>query len=201
MAEAHAHTVWIDACWPRQGLVKDAATVMGGSLLMALAAHVAVPLPFSPVPVTGQTFGVLLLGAALGARRGALSLVLYLIEGAIGLPVFAPGVLPGPAHLLGPTAGYLMAFPAAAFLLGWVAERGGSRSVWRLAAAMLLAEAVIFAGGVGWLRAVTRAPIETVLHMGFYPFLPGELMKSLLAALALPAAWRLMSVGEPGARP
>lgn len=200
MTNAHAPTVWIDACWPRQGLAKDTLAVIGGSLLMALAAHVSVPLPFSPVPVTGQTFGVLLLGGALGARRSALALVLYLVEGAMGLPVFAPGMLPGAARLVGPTAGYLVAFPAAAFLLGWFAERGWSRSVWRLAGAMLLAEAVIFAGGVGWLAAVTHAPLETALRLGLFAFLPGEAVKSLLAALSLPAAWRLLAARDPGAR-
>lgn len=200
VANAHASSVWIDACWPRQDVVKDTAAVILSSLLMALLAQVAVPLPFSPVPITGQTFGVLLLGAALGARRAALALVLYLVEGVVGLPVFAPGTMIGPARLVGPTAGYLLAFPAAAFVLGWLAERGWSRSVWRLTLAMLLAEAVIFSGGIAWLVVVTRAPLAVAFEMGLYPFLPGECVKSLLAALALPAAWRLLSAREPASR-
>lgn len=194
MANANAATLWWDACWPRQGVVKEVLTVIGGSLVVALAAQVALPLPFSPVPVTCQTFAVLFLGAALGARRSALALVLYLTEGAAGLPVFAPwsAVGLGVVRLLGPTAGYLIAFPLAAFMLGWFAERGWSRSAWRLGIAMLVAEVIIFGGGVSWLRTSLDVSLGSALRLGLYPFLPGEVLKCLLAALALPVTWRFL---------
>src|SRR3989338_6477176 len=116
-------TVLLDSLLPQATLAKKVLWVGGGSLLVTLGAQVSLPLPFSPVPVTGQTFAVLLLGATLGARRGAAALLLYLAEGAAGLPVFAPGGLPGVARLAGPTGGYLLAFPAAAFLVGRLAEK------------------------------------------------------------------------------
>lgn len=200
LTNSTAPALWLDACWPRQGILKDALAVVGGSLLVALLAQVAVPLPFSPVPVTGQTLGVLLLAAALGARRSALALVLYLVEGAAGLSVFAPGVMFGAARLLGPTGGYLMAFPVAAYLLGWLAERGWSRRIWRLGMAMVLAEGVIFACGVAWLALLLRVPLARALHLGLYPFLPGEVVKSVLATLLLPAAWSLLAARVPLSR-
>jgi biotin transport system substrate-specific component len=111
--------------------------VVGGSLVVALSAQLVVRLPFTPVPITGQTLGVLLVGAALGARRGAAALALYLMEGAAGLPFFAGGMA-GAAYLLGPTGGYLLAFPLAAFITGWAAERGWDRNGLTTAAAMTL---------------------------------------------------------------
>src|SRR3989344_4977730 len=138
-----AAAVLLDALLPRLTLAQNLRLVAGGSLLVALCAQVALPLPFSPVPVTGQTFAVLLLGATLGARRSAAALLLYLVEGAAGLPVFAPGGLPGVARLAGPTGGYLLAIPAAAFLVGLAAEQLPRRWWTRLGAAPAAAAVVL----------------------------------------------------------
>src|SRR5215510_9056491 len=115
----------------------DVALIALGSLVVAIAAQIAIPLPWTPVPITGQTLGVLLVGASLGFRRGALSMALYLAEGASGLPVFAGGAA-GAVHLIGPTAGYLWSFPFVAALVGWLAEHGWDRRVWTAVAAMAL---------------------------------------------------------------
>lgn len=126
------HTSFAQALWPRRthsrsaGMTRDLLLVTLFSLVTALSAQVAVPLPFSPVPLTGQTFGVLLTGALLGPRLGALAMVLYLIEGGVGLPFFAGGTF-GAARLVGPTGGYLVAFPLAAAFTGWLATRGWDR--------------------------------------------------------------------------
>jgi len=163
--------------------------VVAGSLVVALSAQLAVRLPFTPVPVTGQTLGVLLVGAALGARRGAAALVLYLMEGAAGLPFFAGGMA-GAAYLLGPTGGYLLAFPLAAFITGWAAERGWDRGWLTTAAAMTLGAAVIFAGGLAWLSFFIGG--ERVWVAGLLPFLPGAVIKIAVASAALPLVWRLI---------
>jgi biotin transport system substrate-specific component len=167
--------------------------VVGGSLVVALSAQLVVRLPFTPVPVTGQTLGVLLVGAALGARRGAAALALYLMEGAAGLPFFAGGMA-GAAYLLGPTGGYLVAFPLAAFVTGWAAERGWDRNWLTTAAAMILGVAVIFAGGLAGLSLFVGW--ERVWAAGLLPFLPGAVIKIAVASAALPLAWRL--VGRRG---
>ncbi|MGH9805440.1 MAG: biotin transporter BioY [Candidatus Acidiferrales bacterium] len=179
----------LDLLLPRLTAAHDLLLVVAGSLLVALCAQVSLPLPFSPVPVTGQTFAVLLLGAAFGARRSAAALALYLLEGALGLPVFAPGGAPGLARLVGPTGGYLLAFPAAAFLAGWILERSERRGWWRWLLAVLAAEAVIFSAGVSWLRAVTQSDWLQAAQLGLLPFLPGEILKMALLAAALPASW------------
>ncbi len=167
------------------------ALVLGGSALVALAAQVSVPLPFSPVPVTGQTFAVLLVGAALGARLGAYALLAYLGEGIIGLPVFAPGGgLSGLARLVGPTGGYLVGFIVAAFVVGALAERGWGRRLWTSVLAMLVGSVAIYVFGLAWL--VKFVGPERVLVAGLFPFIPGDLVKLVLAALALPAAWRVV---------
>jgi biotin transport system substrate-specific component len=165
-------------------LARDAALVLGGSLLIALCAQISVPL--FPVPITAQTFAVLLVGASLGARRGALSVALYLAEGLAGLPVFAGGEL-GPSVLFGPRGGYLLGFIPGAFVVGMLAERGLDRS-WKTALPVFLAgEAMIFAVGLAWLSALIGR--EQAIAVGLLPFIPGELIKIALAALALPAAW------------
>jgi len=181
-------TVLLDTVLPQATLAQNALLVVGGSLLVALCAQVSVPLPFSPVPVTGQTFAVLLLGATLGARRGAAALLLYLAEGAAGLPVFAPGGLPGVARLAGPTGGYLLAFPAAAFLVGLLAEKL-PRRWWTWLGAALAAEAVILAAGTAWLALLTQASWTEAARLGAWPFLPGSVAKAALVALCLPASW------------
>ncbi len=161
--------------------------VVAGSALIALAAQVRVPLPFSPVPVTGQTFAVLLVAATLG-RLGLLSVLAYLIEGAGGLPVFAGGGS-GIATMVGPTGGYLIGFALAAALVGSAAERGWDRHLATALAAMLLGEIAIYVCGLAWLA---RFPLPVpLLQAGLIPFIPGDLFKMVLAALALPTAWRL----------
>lgn len=166
--------------------------VVGGSLLVALAAQVAVPLPFSPVPVTGQTYAVLVVGAALGARLGAVALVLYVLEGVVGLPVFAPGGAVGLARLTGPTGGYLVGFVVAAALVGALAQFGWDRSITTSILAMLGGEIVIYVFGLPWLAAFV--PIERVLVAGLLPFIPGDLVKLVLAALTPPAAWGILAL-------
>ena len=184
-----------DAAVPGVSLVRDVALIAGASLLTALAAQVAVPLPGSPVPLTGQTFAVLLTGAALGARRGFLAQALYLLEGASGLPVFAGG-LGGAWLLAGPTGGFLVAFPLAAAVTGTLAERGWDRRFVGTLAAMLLGSAVILLAGAAWLARFL--PMPQALAAGAWPFVPGDLLKAVAAALALPAAWRALRPGRDG---
>lgn len=175
---------------PLDGL-KSAALVFGFSLFVALSAQVAVPLPWTPVPLTGQTFAVLLTGALLGPRLGALALALYLVEGAVGLPFFRGGN--GGAHylLFSPTAGYLFSYPLAAFLTGALAERGWDRRFATAAAAMALGSAVVLLGGWAWLAVVTGSA-SAAFRLGVLPFLAGDAVKILLAAGLLPAGWALL---------
>jgi biotin transport system substrate-specific component len=163
---------------------------LAGSWLIALSAQVAIPLPFSPVPVTGQTLAVLLVGALLGSRRGSLAVLAYIAQGLAGLPVFAGGAL-GMARLLGPTGGYLVGFAAAAFLVGLLAERGWDRRVLTTAAAMILGNLVIYAIGALWLAPFVGG-LEQALATGVLPFIPGDLVKIVAAALLLPAGWKLL---------
>ena len=177
----------VDVALPRPGVLSNAVLVVGASLLTALAAQVTVPVPWSPVPITGQTFVVLLSGAVLGARRAFLAQALYLAEGALGLPVFAAGGA-GAATFAGPTAGYLFAFPLAAALTGALAERGWDRHFGTMLVAMLVGSTVVFALGLAVLAGFV--PSGRLLGAGLYPFLPGDIVKATLAALAFPAAWR-----------
>lgn len=165
--------------------------VVGFSLLTALAAQVVIPLPWTPVPVTGQTFAVLLTGALLGSRLGALAMLAYLAEGAAGLPFFKGGA--GGAHylFLSPTAGYLLAFPAAAFVTGLLAERGWDRRFATAAAAMWLGSLVILGAGWAWLALFYQTP-GAAFAAGVAPFLVGDVVKLALAAAALPAGWALL---------
>src|SRR5438876_11894337 len=144
------------------------ALVVGASLFVALCAHVTIPLPFTPVPLTLQNFGVLVVGLTLGSRRGFLALALYLAEGAAGLPVFNPTGLGGVAQVLGPTGGFLMVYPLVAGLAGLVFEQG-KRTFARAAVAGLLAEIVLFAGGIAWLAVLTHSLAQAV-RWGFYWF-------------------------------
>jgi biotin transport system substrate-specific component len=147
-------------------------------LFVAICAHIAIPLPFSPVPLTLQNFAVLVVGLALGGRRAFAALLLYLAEGLCGLPVFSPVGPGGAAQLLGPTGGYLMAYPFVAFVAGWIAERG-RQSFARFAIAATAAEIVLFIGGVSWLAIYF--PGQAV-HFGLYPFVFAEVAKILVAA-------------------
>lgn len=166
------------------------ALVVGFSLLTALAAQIAVPLPFTPVPLTAQVFAVLLTGALLGSRLGALAMLAYLVEGASGMPFFAGG-RGGAAHLLlSPTAGYLWAYPLAAFVTGHLAERGWDRRYLTATLAMALGSALILAGG--WLGLLRFMPAAQAFAQGVVPFIPGDLLKIALAAAALPTGWTLL---------
>lgn len=170
-----------------RSLTYELLLVAAGSLLIALSAWVAVPLPFSPVPVTGQTFAVLLVGSALGARRGAAAALAYLAEGCSGLPVFAGGAA-GPHVLVGPTGGYLAGFVLGAFLCGALAERGWDRRVLTTVFSMILGNIAILIPGLLWLARFVGP--ESTLAMGLFPFLPGDVVKIALAAALLPLAWK-----------
>jgi biotin transport system substrate-specific component len=161
--------------WTRQ-----VALVVGASLFVALCARITLPLPFTPVPLTLQNFGVLLVGLALGSRRGFAALALYLAEGASGMPVFNPVGLGGLAQLLGPTGGYLLAYPFVAGLAGWIMERG-KMSFARAATAGVLAEIVLFVGGVSWLVVLTHSFTQAV-RFGLYWFVFAEVIKVMFAA-------------------
>lgn len=176
-----------------QQLAADVLLVLGGSLFTALMARIAIPLPFTPVPITGQTLAVLLTGAALGSRRGALSMAAYVLEGSLGLPVFAGGAA-GLKWLKGPTGGYLVGFIAAAFVTGWLAERGWDRRPLLTALAMLIGNAVIYLFGLPWLAMFLGgfAGPKGALALGLLPFIPGDLLKLALAAFLLPSAWWLV---------
>lgn len=164
--------------------------ILAGSWLIAFAAQIAIPLPFSPVPITGQTFAVLLVGALLGRRLAALSVVAYLAQGLAGLPVFAGGTS-GFARLLGPTGGYLLGFWAAAYLVGWLAEQGWTLHIGKTLLAMVLGNGVIYLCGLAYLSLFLG--IEKALITGLYPFLIGDAIKVLLATLLLPLGWKVLA--------
>jgi biotin transport system substrate-specific component len=170
-------------------LVRELMLIVGGSLFVALLAQVKIVLPFTPVPITGQTLGVLLVGALLGSKRGAAALVLYVAEGTLGLPFFAGGGA-GPAYLLGPTGGYLIGFVAAAFVVGLLCERGLERSWHTAILPFAVGSLVIYACGASWLAVFVGA--QKALALGVLPFIMGDALKALLAALVLPALWRFI---------
>jgi biotin transport system substrate-specific component len=165
----------------------QSAIVIGASLFVALCAHLSLPLPFTPVPLTLQNFAVLLVGMTLGSRRGFAVLALYLVEGASGMPVFSPTGPGGILQLLGPTGGFLVAYPLVAGLAGWITERG-KMSFARAAAAGALAEIVLFAAGIGWLAVLTHSFAQAV-RFGLYWFVFAEIIKVMLAA-SLTQGWR-----------
>jgi biotin transport system substrate-specific component len=166
--------------WENTSLGMQFVLVLSASVFIALCARITLPLPFTPVPLTVQNLGVLLVALLLGSRRGAAALLLYLAQGAAGLPVFNPAGPGGIAQLIGPTGGYLLAYPIVAFVTGWIAERG-SRSFARLALAATAGEVVLFAGGVGWLYALTGS-FGRAATFGLYPFFFAEVMKVMAAA-------------------
>jgi biotin transport system substrate-specific component len=172
-----------------------AASVLLLAAMTAAAAQVSIPLPFTPVPFTLQPMIVLLGGAALGARLGMAAQVVYLLAGIAGLPVFAASaVLPqGALRLLGPTGGYLMSYPFAAFLAGLLAENGFDRRYLTSVVAMGAGLLVVFAGGVLWLAFFTHPAVglDAALRTGFYPFIPADIFKVLVAAAVMPGIWRL----------
>jgi biotin transport system substrate-specific component len=184
-----------DQIYSGEGIAADAVRIAVANILLALCAHIVIPLPWTPVPITGQTFGVLLVGVLLGSKRGAITLILYLLEGLAGLPVFQPLGLPGPARFLGPTAGYLISYPAAAFVTGRLVERaarigpvGGKHfrlAEFPLIGAMISGEAIIFAGGCAWLALGMGLGWSIALYHGALPFLPGEIIKMGLIVIAV----------------
>lgn len=178
----------MDALFPRATLARDILLILSFGLVTALFAQVAFYIGL--VPISGQTFAVLLAGALLGSRRGALSQLTYLSAGAMGAPVFA-GWHGGIAHLMGPTGGYLIGFVGVAFVVGFLAERGWDRHLWSMALAMLIGEVVLYACGLAWLS--NFAPSGSVLATGLYPFIPGDLIKVALAAVAVPSGWALLN--------
>jgi biotin transport system substrate-specific component len=176
-------------------LAEQIGAVVFVTVLTAVAAQISIPLPFTPVPFTFQPMVVLLGAAALGSRLGLLSQILYLALGFAGVPVFAASpLLPqGAARLLGPTGGYLMAYPFAAFAAGWLAERGFDRWYFTAVVSMMCGLAIVFAGGVLWLTIASRPSIglSGALAAGFVPFIVPDLLKLLLAAAVMPALWRI----------
>jgi biotin transport system substrate-specific component len=177
------------------GLLRDALLVIGASALMALSARASIPLSFTPVPITLQTLVVMLAAAALGSRRGALAMLLYLAEGAAGLPVFAKGG--GLLYFAGPTGGYLISYPFAAFAVGWLCERGLDRSLLTSILAMLPGTVIIYVIGVAWLVVLLHLTILQALVAGMLPFIPGDLIKLVVAALLLPTAWKVVRTVRP----
>ena len=165
--------------------VREVLLVLAGSGLVGLAAQLSVPIPGTPVPVTGQTFAVLLCGAALGARRAALSLGLYLVAGAVGVPWFAGGA----SGTAAPSFGYVVGFVAAAALVGFLAARGWDRTPLRTVVTMAVGTLVIYAVGVPWLAAALDVDVAEALRLGVRPFLLGDALKIALAAGVLPLAW------------
>jgi biotin transport system substrate-specific component len=167
------------------------AIVIGASLFVALCARVALPLPFTPVPLTLQNFGVLLVGLTLGSRRGFAALVLYLAEGLMGMPVFSPTGPGGMAQLLGPTGGFLLAYPFVAAIAGWVFEQsaaGAKKSFARAATACVLAEIFLFVCGLSWLAILTHSFAQAI-RFGLYWFVFAEVIK-IMSAAALASGWQ-----------
>src|SRR3979490_2432543 len=166
---------------------KQAAIVIAASVFVALCARVTVPLPFTPVPLTLQNFGVLTVGLLLGSRRGFAAPALYLVEGAFGLPAFSPAILgSGIAHLTGATGGFLMAYPLVAFVAGYIYEHPSRRFAWAGVSAVA-AEVVLFVGGLSWLAVLTHS-VSLAIRYGLYWFVFAEVIKVLMAA-AVAARW------------
>lgn len=169
-------------------IAEDTLKVLLGSVLVAALSQVSIPLAFTPIPLTGQTFGVLLCGISLGARRGVLALALYLLAGAIGLPIFAGGGL-GATHLIGPTAGYLWAFPLIALLVGWLAERGWGRNLYTTALCMTIGSLLLLTLGSLWLSLYVGGFVSG-FQKGMLPFLPAEAIKIVFATGLIPGLWK-----------
>ena len=170
--------------------LRDVILIVLGALFVAALAQVEIPLPFTPVPITGQTFGVLLVGAALGSKRGAASLTAYLAMGVFGLPFFAGGAH-GMEIVLGATGGYLIGFVVAAYVIGLLAERGLERSVRTSLLPFFVGTVIIYTCGVAWLT-VLLGSFSKAVAAGLLPFLVGDAIKLVAASLALPAAWKLV---------
>lgn len=185
VSPAAPRLVLVDRVFPRT-VALDIVLVVAGAALTALLAQVAVPL--YPVPITGQTLAVLLVGASLGAARGALSLTLYAVLGIVGLPVFSD-FAGGPEVILGPTGGYILGFIASAALVGWLSERAWERQVLKALATFAAGTLVVFAVGLPWLAISLGLDLMQTLSAGLFPFLIGGAIKAVIAAGLLPLAW------------
>jgi biotin transport system substrate-specific component len=179
------------AVFPRPGLLTDALLALGGAAFVGLAAQLSYTLHFTPVPLTGQTFAVLLVGAAYGPVLGVASLTLYLLLGIAGVPWYADRAH-GWAAFSGASGGYIVGFVLAAAVTGWLSERGWDKRFSSSIASMLTGSIVIYLCGAIWLHHELHASWETTLVDGVYPFVPGDLLKLYLAAAALPGAWSLV---------
>lgn len=179
---------------PRRGFLSHswlyhALLIFGGSLFVALCAQIRFPLPFTPVPITAQTLGVLLVGSLLGGYAGAGSMLLYLTMALVGLPFFTGGGA-GIEHLYGATGGYLVAFPLAALVVGRLAERGWDRRVPTTVLSMLIGNGIIYLLGVAWLAAFVG--VQTAILTGMLPFIAGDIIKIVIGCVVLPGGWRLI---------
>ncbi|MFM8998869.1 MAG: biotin transporter BioY [Actinomycetota bacterium] len=179
----------------RTGRLTAVLLTLGGTAVVGLFAQVSIPLPFTPVPLTGQTLGVLLIGAALGPRRSAISLAIYLLAGAVGLPLYAGGAS-GWAAVTGPTGGYLVGFIAAAGVVGAMAARGFDRRPGTTLAAYATGSVIIYLFGATWLAVALGIGAAEAFGLGVAPFLLGDAMKALIAAGLLPSAWRVVRRSE-----
>lgn len=190
LASSSPRLVLADRVFPRS-LALDAVLVVAGAALVTVLAQVSIPL--QPVPITGQTLGVLLVGATLGAVRGASALALYLVLGLVGLPVYAPqddgSHLVGTAALAAPSFGYIIGFVLSAALVGWLSERKWDRKVLKALATFVGGSLVVFAVGLPWLSATIGSDLPTTLEYGLWPFLIGGAIKAAIAAGLLPLAW------------
>ena len=171
---------------------RDLALVVGAALLTALCAQISLPVPGSPVPITGQTFAVLLSGAALGAHRGAAAMSLYLVLGLVGLPVYADGTH-GVQVVWRATGGYLVGFILAGYVVGKLAEKRLDRTPLKALPLFMVGSLIIFGLGVPWLAVAANLTVPQAVSAGFTPFILGGVVKALLAAALLPAAWKLVS--------
>ncbi len=176
----------IERIWNPNTLLKKALTILIGSLILAASAQITVPL--KPVPITMQTFAILLIGMTYGSRLGASTMIFYLAQGALGLPVFAGGA-GGAIHLIGPTGGYLWGFIIAAYTTGWLAERGWGKTFLTTALAMLLGNIVLYVPGLIVLNLVLDLGMRETLNLGLIPFLIGDTLKLLLATVTIPLGW------------
>jgi len=189
MKTSAVRVTFIDAALQRTSLLWNTTLVLGFACLTALCAQISFWI--GPVPITGQTFAVLLSGILLGSRRGALSQLSYLAIGATGIPYwFALGGPPGVIRLIGPTGGYLIGFVIAAFVIGWLAEKGWDRHVWKAIPAMFIGCAAYYVFGLLWL--LKFVPQDMVLQTGLYPFIIGDLIKIVTAAVIIPSGWILL---------
>ncbi len=185
----HAPTLRL-ALLPRGGLLTDALLVCAGAGLIAASAQLSIKLPFTPVPITGQTFSVLLVGASFGVARGGASALLYVLLGLL-FPLYAGGD-GGWDVIVSASGGYLISYPFVAALTGYLAERRWDRSFSSAVGAMLTGNVLIYLFGLPWLAVVLNTNLQTTLEDGLYPFVPGDTFKLYLAAIALPTAWRLV---------